>query len=140
VKKGFTLIELLLVVTILGILAAIAVPKFFPHTERARIAETISILQSIRQGEEAYFLEKGEYLFPISTVDNVSWAKLGMDNPNPARYFTYQVETDRGDVDTYRGLARRQNDSSGQYNGSTIRLSQDGLYSCSTKYASMCPT
>ncbi|OGX03413.1 MAG: hypothetical protein A3G87_09145 [Omnitrophica bacterium RIFCSPLOWO2_12_FULL_50_11] len=88
---GFTLVELLMVITVLGILAAIALPRFFPQTEKSRVAEAVGILSAIRQGEEAYFLERGVYL--ALPVAGATWAQLGLDDPNVGanNYFTYDV-------------------------------------------------
>jgi type IV pilus assembly protein PilA len=54
-RKGFTLIELLIVVVIIGILAAIAIPKFANTKERAYIAQMKSDLKNLATAQEAYF-------------------------------------------------------------------------------------
>ena len=54
-RKGFTLIELLIVVVIIGILAAIAIPKFANTKEKAYIASMKSDLRNLITAQEAYF-------------------------------------------------------------------------------------
>ncbi len=54
-RKGFTLIELLIVVVIIGILAAIAIPKFANTKEKAYVASMKSDLRNLVTAEEAYF-------------------------------------------------------------------------------------
>src|SRR5215207_365439 len=54
-KKGFTLIELLIVVVIIGILAAIAIPKFANTKEKAYYAAMKSDLRNLVTAQEAYF-------------------------------------------------------------------------------------
>ncbi len=54
-QKGFTLIELLIVVVIIGILAAIAIPKFANTKEKAYIASMKSDLRNLITAQEAYF-------------------------------------------------------------------------------------
>ena len=54
-RKGFTLIELLIVVVIIGILAAIAIPKFANTKEKAYIASMKSDLRNLVTAQEAYF-------------------------------------------------------------------------------------
>jgi len=61
---GFTLVELLLVIVIIGILAAIAVPMFLGQKTKAIHSEAKSNLESIRLLEEQYFAENGEYAPP----------------------------------------------------------------------------
>src|SRR5438874_6609265 len=53
-RKGFTLIELLIVVVIIGILAAIAIPKFANTKEKAYLASMKSDLRNLVTAEEAY--------------------------------------------------------------------------------------
>ena len=59
--KGFTLIELLIVVVIIGILAAIAIPKFASTKEKAYIAAMKSDLKNFVTAEEAYFSDQNTY-------------------------------------------------------------------------------
>jgi type IV pilus assembly protein PilA len=54
-KKGFTLIELLIVVVIIGILAAIAIPKFGETRERAYVSSMQADLNQIRTAQEMYY-------------------------------------------------------------------------------------
>jgi type IV pilus assembly protein PilA len=59
--EGFTLIELLIVVVIIGILAAIAIPQFSNTKEKAFDAAAKSDLRNIMTAEEAYFADNQEY-------------------------------------------------------------------------------
>src|SRR5215208_6202160 len=56
-RKGFTLIELLIVVVIIGILAAIAIPKFANTKEKAYLASMKSDLRNMATTEESYFAD-----------------------------------------------------------------------------------
>src|SRR5690606_400852 len=58
-KKGFTLIELLIVVAIIAILAAIAVPNFLEAQTRAKISRVVSDLRTINTGFETYRIDHG---------------------------------------------------------------------------------
>jgi prepilin-type N-terminal cleavage/methylation domain-containing protein len=60
-RKGFTLIELLIVVVIIGILAAIAIPKFANTKEKAYIAAMKSDLRNLVTAEESYFADYTTY-------------------------------------------------------------------------------
>ena len=60
-RKGFTLIELLIVVVIIGILAAIAIPKFANTKEKAYIAAMKSDLRNLVTAEEAFFADSVRY-------------------------------------------------------------------------------
>jgi type II secretion system protein G len=60
-RKGFTLIELLIVVVIIGILAAIAIPKFANTKEKAYLATMKSDLRNLLTAQEAYFGDNTAY-------------------------------------------------------------------------------
>ncbi|MBA3344632.1 MAG: prepilin-type N-terminal cleavage/methylation domain-containing protein [Gemmatimonadales bacterium] len=60
-RKGFTLIELLIVVVIIGILAAIAIPKFANTKEKAVLASMKSDLRNLVTAEEGYFSDVQAY-------------------------------------------------------------------------------
>ena len=69
-KKGFTLIELLIVVVIIGILAAIAIPKFAGTKSKAYVAAMKSDLKNLVTAQESYFSDAGAY----GTVANLTGA------------------------------------------------------------------
>ena len=60
-NRGFTLIELLIVVVIIGILSAIAIPKFASTKERAFLATMKSDLRNLVTAQEAYLSDNGAY-------------------------------------------------------------------------------
>ena len=60
-RKGFTLIELLIVVVIIGILAAIAIPKFASTKEKAYLASMKSDLRNLATAQESYFADNQTY-------------------------------------------------------------------------------
>ncbi len=71
-RKGFTLIELLIVVVIIGILAAIAIPKFASTKEKAYLASMKSDLRNGATAQEGYFADNQVYL--SGTAKNLAGA------------------------------------------------------------------
>jgi len=66
---GFTLLELMIVVIILGVLAAIAVPTFMQPYQYSKTSEVQALLRDIAAKEEAYKAEFGQYLNVSGTMD-----------------------------------------------------------------------
>jgi type IV pilus assembly protein PilA len=71
-RKGFTLIELLIVVVIIGILAAIAIPKFASTKEKAYVTAMRSDLRNMMTAQESYFSDYGQYSPSTSNLKGFS--------------------------------------------------------------------
>ena len=68
-RSGFTLIELLIVVVIIGVLAAIAIPRFASTTAKANVAAVKSDLRTLATAQESYFYEHATYASSMALLD-----------------------------------------------------------------------
>jgi type IV pilus assembly protein PilA len=113
-RKGFTLVELMIVVAIIGILAAIAIPNFLNFRLKAKTSEAKSNLGALRTTEVAYFAEWNWYVgnqAPVPVADRtgnamkVIWGNAPMYRfsilgfaPEGNVFFSYSL--DGGNLDT----------------------------------------
>jgi MSHA pilin protein MshA len=117
-KKGFTLIELIMIIVILGILAAVAVPKYFDLQADAKIAAEKGVVGGVRAGIYTYFAKNKVYPATLdgatTTCDATTpcfitvlqqggvtsdWTKSGLTYTGPTgTVYTYTATgTDAGD-------------------------------------------
>ena len=109
-NEGFTLIELMIGVTIVGILAGLAVPTFKGYVYRGRVSEAVRVLNEIKTRQEAYRGRFGNYaavsndgvnnqwtaatytpaavpgVQPVSWPSGPGWEELGLSSPGLVRF------------------------------------------------------
>ncbi len=97
--KGFTLIELTVVVTVISILAAIAIPNFIKFIAKSKQSEAKSMLPLIASYEFDYKLRHGKFIeCPMNPSEGnerwdlkvAGWKELGFE-PKGLRYYSYEV-------------------------------------------------
>ena len=88
---GFTLIELLVVVLIIGILAAMALPQYFKAVERSRMAEGVTLMDSVVKAQRRKFMQTNRYAQEFRALD------VSPKEAKGHRYFT------KGDPETGAG-------------------------------------
>lgn len=88
-NKGFTLIELMIVVVIIGILAALAIPRFMRSTTKAKQSEAKQLLKQIYTMQHAYRQEFDSYCLNGITASAAApntFAQIGVEIQTTARY------------------------------------------------------
>ena len=101
-RKGFTLIELLIVVVIIGILAAIAIPKFAATKDKAKLASVKSDVRNGMTAEEAYFSDFAKYgtLADLQTASNFTLSSGNANNGSAAASNGYTMTFNNPTIST----------------------------------------
>ena len=136
-QSGFTLLELVIVIVVLGILAALAIPRFISLQREARIAVVDSLFNSLRSGTNVVYAKSaaaGLSDVPTSSVDidgpTVPGGAIGTNFGYPQAEFA--------DINLlFDNLSARYNFSTGgAAPGSTVVINLDGIPTCAVTYVS----
>ena len=83
-EKGFTLIELMIVIAIIGILAAIAIPQFSAYRMKAYNSSAQSDVRNIATAQEAYFVDYSTYTSTVGTLSGSTYGYMQGDDVTAA--------------------------------------------------------
>ncbi len=86
-KSGFTLLEIIIVIIIVGVLASLALPRFFSTIEYSRSTEALAAISALRQSSERCYLSNG------GTYAGCTIGAIDLDDPanSPGNHFTYTI-------------------------------------------------
>ena len=118
-QRGFTLLEIIIVIIIVGVLASLALPRFFRTVEYSRGTEALTNLNAIRQSVERCYLQRNAY-----TACNL-FANLDLEDPgnSPNNHFGYSFPV--ATATTYTITATR-NTRDGGDGSATVTLTNNG--------------
>jgi len=121
--RGLTLIELLMVILIVGILAAVAVPTYSNYMIRARRADAKTALEQIRGAQEMWRAERGSYAIDDGNGTAVTKLRMtmGASNPTISTYYSWDFT-----VKTATSFTARATAVGSQATDGWLAINQDG--------------
>jgi type IV pilus assembly protein PilE len=122
----------LVVIVIVGILAAIAVPVYTNYMQRARRADAKTALEQLRAAEEMYRAERGSYSTDLVQLVN-SWGVPNQVGGGPPAAWDYVIQLNSSTATTYLGQAVAN--SARQLSDGDLKINQDGLKTPADKWA-----
>ena len=118
-KSGFTLLEVIIVIIIVGVLASLALPRFFSTVEYSKATEALRALSTVRQSvERCYLAASGSYV----TCD--TFAQIDVEDPGAAPGARFAYTFNAGTADAVRMTATR-NAADGGDGVSTVFIAID---------------
>ena len=120
-NSGFTLVELAVVVVIIGVLAAFAVPRFLASVERSKAAEAFNYLASIHSSQERYHARQGTYAADLTSLD------IELVDPEYFTVGTVAVPSGEADLETGWELTLTRVGASAGYGAYTVVFNHDGF-------------
>ena len=133
--KGFTLVELMVVIVIIGILAAVAIPKFLDASQKAKASEFPTQLTAIYTGQLAYQAERGQYVTTFQLLKD----SAGVDVPSSSRWFAYSLPA--ATTTSFQGKATVQSPGFGDATTADYgQIDQTNSKYCTTTLQRYCPS
>ncbi|HIH0898611.1 pilin [Vibrio cholerae] len=128
-QQGFTLIELMIVVAVIGVLAAIAMPQYQKYVAKSEVASVLATLTGSKTNVEAYTVENG--IFPKKGDET----KLGVPTmPLGTAIFPETPENDGGTISfTFTTVASGASSLTADRNLTLTRTAGSGEWKCSTE-------
>ena len=137
---GFTLVELMIVVAVIAILAAMAVPNFINYRDKSRITQVIGSSEAIRAALASYAASSTENRYPptatitdfnsLRTLINAHGGMLPMHTIFMVNHYTL-YDSDGDTVEDTYSMRIIVNGVSGSLTGAQLLITPQGIFKCS---------